>query len=417
MSEHENYRRLKELQMIRDEERELLRKMLDQYMDSRDWIPVMQSAMGQGSSYIASVTLDWLATRVRFAHELPIFKEKHDPKTKKITIDQETIEMVRQRPIDHSRQFPMAQYLLLREHHKFPPVLAVLSSDWVDNPNSDNWTHDRAVTSVVEFQSLAGNGAIGLLRLSDKDTLYVLDGQHRLLAVKGALSLLQTGVLEELKPDGTSRENRITKEEIIQSQGVPESKLQHLRKEQIGVEIIPAVFQGEKYDEARRRVRRVFVHVNRLAAQLDKGTMSTLDEDNGFRIIAREIATVHPLFKGRVNFEKPNLTATSIHLSTLESLANGLKSYLEGRIPYRDWIPKLKNLVPERPDPEQLHEGVDEAKIFFDHFKELPIMRRVIQGEQLVQLREFKKGRRAQAHVDETNCPTSCHGSNWFLCV
>ena len=101
--------------------------------------------------------------------------------------DEETIDEILQRPLDWSRQAPLALYLVARKAHKFPAVLVVLSANWVDDPHADQWDEDgRARESAADFTPLDKDGAVGLLDITEQVSLFTLDGQHRLMGVQGA---------------------------------------------------------------------------------------------------------------------------------------------------------------------------------------------------------------------------------------
>jgi DGQHR domain-containing protein len=86
-------------------------------------ILVQRTNMGGSEAYIGSVTLQWLADRVKYASEMSLLSEQHQPKDKNISIDSDSIEVIQQRPLDWSRQAALVQYLAGRTTHKFPPVL------------------------------------------------------------------------------------------------------------------------------------------------------------------------------------------------------------------------------------------------------------------------------------------------------
>jgi hypothetical protein len=376
-----------------------IRVLLDTKLGLPGQIPVFRSKMGDTESYIASVSFSWMKTNVGFAHSLPLFDTKVDSETKKISIDHETIDLLMQRKLDWSRQAPMAQYLLARQNHKFPPILAALSDSWVDDPDADQWSNGIALSNTGKFVPLDSAGKFGLLYIAPSAQLFALDGQHRLLAIEGALELAEQGTLPIYDKDRKKQNGILTREELMdQYSSLTLTDLQGLRNESIGIEILPAVTVGETRDEARRRIRTVFVHVNRLAAPLGKSQMSALDEDNGFRILARAIATEHTLFKTiqgagdekleRVDFEKSNLTPKSEELTTLETIANCARAYLQTPV-YTQWEPQLKGLVPLRPDEGELEAGLAELTDYFNLFMELPSILRVRQGISTQFLREF----------------------------
>ena len=113
------------------------------------------------------------------------------------------------------------------------------------------------------------------------------------------MELLKTGKLDVYNKDKKAIGDPITLDDLIEEYDLDPLVLQSLSKEKVGIEIIPAVIKGETYEEARRRVRSVFVHVNRMAISLSKGQLVLLNEDDGFSIVSRRLAITHPLLKDR----------------------------------------------------------------------------------------------------------------------
>ena len=253
--------------------REALKYLLDFYLDG-DRVLAEKTEMGGTESFVASVPLRWVEANVGFASQLPLFQEKLDPKTKQIIIDQSTIDIVQQRPLDWSRQAALAQYLAARKNHKFPPILAVMTYAWVDKPKADEWDSEgRAIRASADFLPLDSKGRVGLLDVSEKVSLYALDGQHRLMGIKGLMKLITEGFLPRKKKDGSQEQGRPLTVEDLTKYGVSRPYLQSLAAERIGIEFIPAVVPGETRQQAYQRVRSVFVHVNLLAAPLTKGQL------------------------------------------------------------------------------------------------------------------------------------------------
>ncbi|MGV0618082.1 DGQHR domain-containing protein [Mycolicibacterium elephantis] len=381
-----------------NQQRAALAQLLDNEINRVDRLLVSRVRMGGNEGYVGSVTLEWLKNHVDFATNLPLLRERIDEKGK-LHIDEETIELLTQRPIDHSRQFPMAQYILFHQSHKFPAILAVMTSPWVDDPTANEWANGRATVSTARFDPLSSDGDTGLLTFPSGSTLYALDGQHRLLAIKGALEFIETGTLQEWDKDRLKPRSTLNKSEVLQkTPGITEVSLQKIRHERIGIEILPAVMQDETREEARRRVRRIFVHVNRTAVNLPKGVLTALDEDSGFRIIGRQVATTHPLFvapdgKSRVEMERPNLPAKgSDYLTTLEAIANACELYLQDQYPYTAWRSTVKGLIPNRPEDDQLAKGRAEFTKFIDMLAALPCMQKVMAGYNPADYREFGDG-------------------------
>lgn len=374
------------------EERKALALLLDRYTAVKNKIFVQKAEMGGTESYIGAVTLEWFAERVRFASQLPLFKEKLEPKTRKVIIDKETIDEILQRPLDHSRKATLAQYLAARKRHKFPPVLVVLSQDWVDNQSSDEWdSQGQAIRSAAEFTPLDSTGAVGLLDVSETMSIFALDGQHRLLGVQGLMELIKTGSLQVLDKSGQPKKNTtITVDDLTHTYDVRPADLQRLGKELIGIEFISAVVPGETRDSAKRRVRSIFVHVNRMASPLSLGQIHQLDEDSGFALVAKRAATRHPFLepKERVNLESNTIAVRSASFTTLQALTEMARGYLRPK--YQNWEPDSdKGLIPMRPSDADLAKGTDDFNTFLNKLVELPSLKKVVQGASVASLRNF----------------------------
>lgn len=382
----------------KSEEKQALALLLEPYLSREDQLFVQKTQMGNTQSYLGSVSLEWLASRVHFALQLPLFRRKYDPKTNNIIRDSETVEELQQRPLDWSRQSHLAQYLAVLNNHKFPPILVVISQDWVNDPTAVEWDIDnRATVSVDDFMSLEQNDNIGLLNIEKSYSIFALDGQHRLMGIQGLMELLKTGKLEVYNKDKKATGKPITLDDLIEEYDLDPIALQNLAKEKIGIEIIPAVIKGETYEEARRRVRSVFVHVNRMAISLSKGQLVLLNEDDGFAIISRRLAITHPLLKdrnekdwnSRVNWDSATIANKSTVLTTLQALQDITEGYLEHKFPH--WKSKdKKNLISLRPDDKEIKTGTKLLSELFDGLAKLPSYRQLEQGIKTYELRRFK---------------------------
>lgn len=377
-------------------ERQALALLLDKFTTRKDKLFVQTAEMGGTQSFLGAVSLEWFAERVRFASQLPLFTDKVDPKTKQVVRDKDTVNEVLQRPIDYSRQSVLAQYLAARPKHKFPPVLVVVNQPWVDDANADEWdANGVALQSSASFTPLDSSGKYGNLDISDDIQIFALDGQHRLLGIQGLMKLIKEGRLPRLDKNGKAKTSAdITLEELAEHFGITNSDIQLLSKESIGIEFISAVVPGETRVEAKRRVRSIFVHVNKMAQQLLPGQLHQLDDDNGFPVVARAVATSHPLLtksEGRgVNWDNNTISTRSLNFTTLQALTgmvHGLISTLPG---YEKWIPSDKGLNPMRPDDAEIDSAIDLFNHFMDNLQTLPTIQRYIQGTPPTKLRNFE---------------------------
>lgn len=376
-------------------DRHALALLLDRHLARNDRILVQKTQMGSTDAFIGSVTLEWLDSRIRFASQLPLFRKKYDPQTDNAIRDEETINELLQRPLDWSRQAPLTLYLVARKTHKFPAVLVVQSPAWVDDPNAPEWDENGyACKSATDFIPLDKDNSIGLLDVSEKTAIFALDGQHRLMGVQGLMTLIKTGRLQRYNKTKKQVGAAITLDDLKEQYQVESADLQSLAYERIGIEFIPAVVKGETREEARRRVRSIFVHVNLMAVNLSKGQLALLNEDDGFSIIARKVAVTHPLFKEkknrnpRVNWDSATVAAKSTVLTTLQALKEISERYLGQKFPH--WKPaSKKGLISMRPEDEELEEGLEAFEAFFNGLAKLPSYQKLEQGIETPQMRRF----------------------------
>lgn len=345
-------------------------------------ILVQKTQMGTTQAFLGSVSLEWLANRVDFASHLPLFKNKIDPVTNNVIRDAQTIEEIQQRPLDWSRQFILTQYLILHKNHKFSPLLVVVSSPWVDDPTVPEW----------EFLSLDEQESFGVLDIPESVQFFALDGQHRLMGIKGLMELINTGKLIQYTKDKKPTELLITLNTLALNHEINKDYLIQLSQEKIGIEFLPAVVAGETREAAKRRIRSIFIHVNLMATPLSKGQLALLNEDNGFAIIARKVAVTHSLLKekkerpSRVDWDKANITAKSTVLTTLQALQDMAEGYLQN---YFNWKPVKKGLIPLRPQDQELEKGIYQFSELFDDLASLPSYQKLEQGIDTIKMRHF----------------------------
>ena len=380
-----------------DKDRRAMRYLLDSLADKENHLVAARAKMGDTDSYITSVSLKWVAANVHYARDLPIFKSYISDDNNRISINDTTLQYLQQREPDHSRQLPMATYLATRKYHKFGALILVAYKDWVYDKNSDNWGVDgRALEPSLSLESMDSH--MCWVDLDIGDTKYfALDGQHRLMAIKGLRDLLD-GRLEAKSKDGTSRPKKaVTSDEIeeyYRQNGLDIDNFQGLLDERMGIEIIPAVQYGDTLEEATSRLRNIFVDVNETAKRLEKGELALLDENYGFRIVARTILTKHELFGAgsvpRVNTKTNNVTETSDDYTTLTTIVEISKKYLQ-------WFDEFESLAKPifnnkefgylRPEDEIIENSLEKLQKYFDALKSIPSHKDMVQGASVRDLR------------------------------
>ena len=384
---------ISDVMQMEERNRQALSLLLDLQREKDGHLFALSTRMGETSSYVTTVSLGWVVQNVHFAGDLPIFKGKVDKITKKVPVDENTIRDIQQRQPDWERQLPMALYLVLRKNHKFPPLLVVGYQDWVYSDNAEQWGLDkRAMQNSLTVMPLEPKAIY--YDLDVKNTkYYALDGQHRLMAILGLHELLTKGKLFSLDVNGKPKPNRlITREAIIkqiqkengEDEGMIHNRLERLMSERIGIEIIPAVADGETYKEALFRLRGIFIDVNENAKRLKEGELILLDENVGFRIVVRNIMVSHDLLKGKIDQNKTQLPESSECYTTLKTLVEIARNYLGAKTEFSPWKNPMfgnKNFGFMRPDEYELSEGTIALNSYFDALKQLPSHEQFIQGK------------------------------------
>jgi DNA sulfur modification protein DndB len=202
-------------------------------------LPALRAHMGDWVYYVTFLQMEEIANRIELAEEI------HPSSTLK--------EMI-QRQITN-RAVPIAEYLLNQPQHFFNALIVGVYG------GSPNW-YELAIGTNPQFDadSLPGylEGALGILRLDGMETLFALDGQHRVEGIKQALKKN-----EDLKTDEVS-----------------------------------VIFVAHRTDsEGMERTRRLFTTLNRYAKPVKKSEIIALDEDDTIAIITRELVEKYPLFR------------------------------------------------------------------------------------------------------------------------
>lgn len=376
------------------QDRETITKLLEPLLNSPNSLLVHKTQMGGTEAFIGSVTLDWLDRHVGYASQLPLFQPHLDPQTVNVERVADTVEDIVQRPLDWSRQLPLAQYLATHTDHKFPALLVVICPAWVNDPQASQWDSEgRAKESATVFEGLDTHRQLGLLHLSPDVAVFALDGQHRLMGIQGLMELLRTRKLQPYSKIKKAVGEPITLSDMAEVSPLTLDEINRLDQETIGIEFIPAVVAGETRQQARQRVRSIFVHVNLMAIKLSKGQLALLDEDDGFSIVTRLVAVTHPLLmetrdrNPRINWDSATVASKSTVLTTLQALKEMTQQFLRDRFPH--WSSPKPGLVPIRPSDEELEEGMQELRRLLDALASLPSYQRLERGEETPMLRRF----------------------------
>ncbi len=208
-------------------------------MSNKTLVPAMKCAVGDWSYYICTMQYAEVAHQVQFAYDLGGNTELGQLAQRGIT----------------DRTKGLTDYLLASPHH-FLGGLVVAA--WQGAPNYTPLTMDDPDGMLSGLDQ-----GFGVLTFDGTQQYFVLDGQHRLRAIKDALK----------------------------------------KKPELGKEDI-CVLMVTHYDskEGRTRTRRLFSNINRNAKQTGLAENIALDEDDGFAILTRRFLEDHDFLKeeGRV---------------------------------------------------------------------------------------------------------------------
>jgi hypothetical protein len=388
-------------------ERRVLAALLDKFSNARGKVFAIRNEMGYTledtgqrvriPSFVVVQSLDWVGKEVLMGSQMP-FMQGHI-KDGRLEVNESIAESVKQRAPDWTRQAAIAAYLAHDRRRKFPTIVGVMNPSWVDDLRHENWggTSDerRALKSAYKFEALDSRGRVGLLDL-DETLIYALDGQHRVMGIKGIQELRDLGHLALKDRDGQPKKgDLISRDSFLKDFRLDIGDLQTLLNETISLELIPAVLAGERSEQASQRVRSVFITINAYAEKTGKGETALLDESDGYAIVGRKAGTLHPLFKGdRVNWKTSTLPRRTRWYTTLDTLKGMAANYLPGVHPSltRTWGATgamFKKQVPIRPEESDIEVGRKTFFEFLDHMRELPVFKGLESGDDLDNVRLF----------------------------
>lgn len=164
-----------------------------------------------------------------------------------------------QRAFDPNRLDPIKNYIL-KQPDKYINNLTLAifggSPEWYDISLLGGLKSDEDNSDIKEVEK-----QIGFIELKGTETLFVLDGQHRLKGLREAY---------KMSPDKIGDE-----------------------------EVVCTLIIHNPSSEGRIRTRRLFSTVNRQAKPVSKGENILLDEDDASAIVVRDLIESYKHFKGR----------------------------------------------------------------------------------------------------------------------
>ena len=208
-------------------------------MNTPALFPAIRARMGDWWYYTATFTFSDIAQRVKRVDEI---------------YEADSLKTWIQRQVDDKRREQIATYLGEQKQHFFNAIVLGIfdgTPDWFPVAV----TEGHVQTGVVLNERVAT--AFGLVKLTGKEQIFAIDGQHRVEGIKAAIS------------DGNYPE---------------------LAGEEQAVIIV-----AHKTDTAgRQRTRRLFTTLNRYAVRVSQGELIALSEDDTYAIVARKLIDEYP---------------------------------------------------------------------------------------------------------------------------
>ena len=261
--------------------------------DNREplFLPALRAEMGDWVYYISFMAMGDIATRISVVEDIHTNRALKDWLQRMLT----------------NNATKIADYLLHQEQRLFN---ALVIGTYGGKPN---W-HEISVEGRGEFVEVPEHAteSIGLLELRGDETLFAIDGQHRVQGIKEAL--VQNVVLA---------------------------------KEEVCTIFVKGVTSGSRDEDQSGflRTRRLFSTLNRYAKPVQRRDIIALDEDDVIAIVTRRLLEEHPLLMDKVDLglsksmpptDDTNLTTV---LTVYDVLDNFLRDRHRGWLEYKRWRP------------------------------------------------------------------------------
>ena len=287
--------------------------------------PAMRAKMGSWPYFIVRMKMREIAKEVDLAEDL---------------FDDNQLRDHMQRTRNKGRvERDLVDYLVDQEDRLFSSIVVAAvggSPSWQPVEEVDG------VDSPTVFSQLFKD-SVGALMFADEPQYYVLDGQHRVSAIK----LLVDGEAPKACEDGFL-------DEVLSV-----------------IVVLPEDHEGGGRSW-RQRYRRLFTSLNRWAEPTDRDTNIIMDEDDRFAILTRRLVSRHAFFSAagrqrssyRVLTKGRNLRSGAPHFTTLQILYETNQRLLTSATRLQQgWPPPGRVRDPflqQRPSEEELEKNYDE---------------------------------------------------------
>ena len=235
-----------------------------------------------------------------------------------------------QREFDKRRLEPIRKYLVEQSDRYINNLTVAMfggDPEWTSIAIKKTGFDNLSEQEQEDFEN-----SYGVVKLDGSETLFVLDGQHRI-----------KGLREAVRQDA------------------------NLLLETIAVTLIVHLDS----DEGRERTRRLFTTVNRYAKPISKGEAILLDEDDLSAILTRALIEEYPRFKGKGIIAKnktANLTPKDKDKFTTVIQLWNINEMLIPHSVYPSFPGSKSNLVKIRPNDENIRKWKEQVFKFWDLF-------------------------------------------------
>jgi DNA sulfur modification protein DndB len=220
-------------------------------------LPCLKGRIGDWFYYCSTMSFDEIASRVKLPVEID--KKYNDPSLK-------LGEWI-QRDVAKNRIEPISNYLSQQKERFFNSiVLGIYDGEpsWQEFEIKIGESSEENELSEKDLRHFSQT--FGILRLSGNESIFAIDGQHRVMGIRKAVN----------------------------------DKSKEFEFDEVSV-----IFIAHKTDEnGNKRTRRLFSTLNRYAKPVNKGEIIALSEDDNCAIITRMLIDNNKFFKDRIAINK-----------------------------------------------------------------------------------------------------------------
>lgn len=301
------------------------------------YLPAITGQYGNWRYYQIIMSVQNITEYVGFEEDKPVHRIRTVDEVNEIYSG--NINEMLQRIFDENRLDPIRNYLT-KQSDGYINNLTVATfggePEWYPiglNSSSLLENDDYSEDQLEEFGK-----AFGIIKLTGKEILFVLDGQHRVMGLREAVKVKES-----------------------------------LKNQEIAITLIA----HESTSTGKKRTRRLFTTINRYAKPVSLGESILLDEDDLSSIIVRKLIEDYPRFKKyqliALNKEANlSLPRDSQKFSTVIALWNINEKLIDHKRIYPSYNGPKKNMVRVRPNDEIVEREkkmiFDYWNLFFNHF-------------------------------------------------